>query len=122
MKRTSLVILLLFSFCVLLSGCAGNTAQSCPMNPRGGLSWPIEPVLTLTILEPSRSYVWAPVYLADTLGYYEDEGLDITFRTMGEADSEEDALLLTDPVTAMEADGQKSHSYHHTAGECSVAP
>ena len=77
------------------------------MNPRGGLSWPIEPVQNLTILEPSRSYVWAPVYLADTLGYYEDEGLDITFRTMGEADSEEDALLLTDPVTAMEADGQK---------------
>ena len=107
MKHKSITIPLLFSFCVLLSGCAGTTAQSCPMNPRGGLSWPIEPVLTLTILEPSRSYVWAPVYLADTLGYYEDEGLDVTFRPTGEADSGEDALLLTDLVTAMEADGQK---------------
>ena len=107
MKHKSITILLLISFWFLLSSCAGNTAQSCPMNPRGGLSWPIEPVQNLTILEPSRSYVWAPVYLADTLGYYEDEGLDITFRTMGEADSEEDALLLTDPVTAMEADGQR---------------
>ena len=107
MKHKSITILLLIGFCVLLSGCAGNTAQSCPMNPRGGLSWPIEPVQNLTILEPSRSYVWAPVYLADTLGYYEDEGLDVTFRPMGEADPQEDVLILTDVVTAMEADGQR---------------
>ena len=106
MKRKNLMVLLLIGICVL-PACGGNAAQSCPMNPRGGLSWPIEPVQSLTILEPSRSYVWAPVYLAEALGYYEDEGLDVTFRPMGEADSEEDALLLTDLVTAMEADGQR---------------
>ena len=51
MKRTSLIILFLASLCIFLSACGGETAQSCPMNPRGGLSWPIEPVQKLTILE-----------------------------------------------------------------------
>ena len=106
-KRKSLVILFLVSLCFLLSACGGETAQSCPMNPRGGLSWPIEPVQKLTILEQSRSYYWAPVYLAQTLGYYEDEGLEVTFQPMIESDSEEDALVLSDLITAMETDEQR---------------
>ena len=105
MKGTRLLIPLLAGLCVLLSACEGATGQSCPMNPRGGLSWPIEPVRELTVLEPFRGCVWAPVYLAGTLGYYEDEGLEVTFRPMGETDPGEDVLILTDLVSAMETDG-----------------
>ena len=107
MKRPKWIILFLASLCFLLSACGGETAQSCPMNPRGGLSWPIEPVQKLTILERSRSYFWAPVYLAQTLGYYEDEGLDVTFQPMRESAPEEDALVLSDLITAMETDGRR---------------
>lgn len=36
---------------------------------------------SITVSEPVRSELWGPVYLAKTLGYFEEEGLDVNFVT-----------------------------------------
>ncbi len=66
----------------LLSGCgpkappaaAGESDQNAPLEP-------------IVFTEPVRGHYWAPAYLAQTLGYFADEGLDAQFLTVSGADS-----------------------------------
>jgi len=56
-----------------LAGCAGTTAAPVSGQPSGDSA-----PLTLTVAQAASQINNAPVYLAQTLGYYEEEGLDIT--------------------------------------------
>jgi NitT/TauT family transport system substrate-binding protein len=42
---------------------------------------------TIVFSEPVRGYHWAPAYLAQTLGYFDEEGLEAEFLTVSGADS-----------------------------------
>ncbi len=113
MKRSIIIALLFSALLALPTGCGQKTNQAaCPLNPRGGLSVSIEPVKSVTILESSRNYFWAPVYLADTLGYYEAEGLDVTFLPMNETldvagSASDGTLVLSDLETVITTGDQK---------------
>lgn len=51
---------------------------------------------TITVAEVTHSVFYAPMYVADRLGYFEDEGLDIDFITTPGADKTMAALLSGD--------------------------
>ena len=71
---------------------------------------------TLTIAE-LRGEAWLPAYLAEALGYYKEEGLDVKFITMKDgpvafqgmhAGSADLTMLSTEPVFRAQAKGLKS--------------
>ncbi|MBP1758577.1 MAG: NMT1/THI5-like protein [Firmicutes bacterium] len=66
----------------LLSGCGAET----PPAASGG-DTDNTPLESIVFTEPVRGYHWAPAYLAQTLGYFADEGLDAEFLTVSGADS-----------------------------------
>ena len=66
----------------LLSGCGPKTPP-----PASGEPDPSASLETIVFTEPVRLYHWAPAYLAQTLGYFADEGLDAQFLTVSGADS-----------------------------------
>lgn len=68
-------------FCLsLLSACGApkedppSTAEPTELRP-------------IVFTEPVRGYHWAPAYLAETLGYFKDEGLKADFQTVSGADA-----------------------------------
>ncbi len=72
--------------------------------------------IKLTVAE-LRSEFWLPAYLAETLGYYKDEGLEITFITTKDgpvafqgmhAGSADFTMLSTEPVFRAQARGLES--------------
>lgn len=78
-KLISLCLCALLSLS-LLSGC-GNTPKQ-----EGGTENPKE-LETIVFAEPVRGYFWAPAYLAQTLGYFEEAGLKADFQTISGADA-----------------------------------
>ena len=71
---------------------------------------------TLTIAE-LRGEAWLPAYLAEALGYYKEEGLDVKFITMKDgpvafqgmhAGSADLTMLSTEPVLRAQAKGLES--------------
>lgn len=77
----------------LLAGC-GQTAEA-PAEENNEAAETVE-LEKIVITEQVRGYHWAPAYLAETLGYFEEEGLDVEFQTVQGADA-------TAPVLAGEA-------------------
>lgn len=80
MKKTlslSLAILLLFS---LLAACGSPKESSDTPADDSSLT----PII---FTEPVRAYHWAPAYLAETLGYFKEEGLAAQFQTVTGADA-----------------------------------
>ena len=77
-KLLSLALLTLFAGTVL-SGCTGDT-------PAAGDDGAPE-LQSIVFTEPVRGYHWAPAYLAQTLGYFAEEGLDAEFLTVSGADA-----------------------------------
>ena len=75
----------------LLAGCSSQTAQTEQNQPEsdGGLE-------KIVMAEPVRGYHWAQAYLAETLGYFEEEGLDVEFQTIRGSDPT--AALLSGDV------------------------
>ena len=78
MKRIGFIFLLLTL--AFLSACGSQTGQG----ENSGSTAELE---TIIITEPVRGYHWAPVYLAETLGYLEEEGLRAEFQTVSGSDS-----------------------------------
>lgn len=72
----SLACLLLFS---LLSACGAPKETQNPPAPTE-----LQPIV---FTEPVRGYHWAPAYLAETLGYFAEEGLKADFQTVTGADA-----------------------------------
>ena len=79
--KKHLAWLLALTLCLgLLGGCGEKPeAEGDPEEDAGTLT----PVV---ITEEVRGYHWAPAYLAETLGYFEEEGLDVSFETVSGAD------------------------------------
>ena len=50
----------------------------------------------VTVAEVAHSIFYAPQYLADSLGYFEDEGLDVTINLTAGADAVMAAVLSED--------------------------
>lgn len=65
----------------LLAGCGNQAAQTQQADPQQE-----ESLQTIVFTEPVRGYNWAPVYLAQTLGYFKEQGLDAQFQTVTGAD------------------------------------
>ncbi len=81
MKKAISLLLSLAFVGLLLTACGSDPA------PTGGD--PQTQLQTIVITEPVRGYHWAPVYLAETLGYLEEVGLQADFQTVSGADSSE---------------------------------
>ncbi|MCF0123541.1 MAG: ABC transporter substrate-binding protein [Ruminiclostridium sp.] len=60
-----------------LCACGGNDTQE-ETTPEETT----EELQTIVITEPVRGYHWAPVYLAQTLGYFAEEGLEADFQSV----------------------------------------
>lgn len=75
----SLVLLLSLSF---LSACGSKERETAGQETES----PKE-LKTIVFTEPVRGYHWAPAYLAQTLGYFEEAGLDAEFQTVSGADA-----------------------------------
>lgn len=72
----SLSLLLVLS---LLSACGAPKQEGTGESPKE-----LQPIV---FAEPVRGYHWAPAYLAETLGYFAEEGLKADFQTISGADA-----------------------------------
>ena len=92
MKKLLACLLAMTMALGLLAGC-GQT-ESAPKED--GDTADQEKLQKIVITEQVRGYHWAPAYLAQTLGYFAEEGLDAEFQTIKGGDA-------TAPVLAGEA-------------------
>ncbi|MDO0821250.1 ABC transporter substrate-binding protein [Desulfosporosinus nitroreducens] len=81
MKRkgflVSLIVLLGFVM-VVLAGCSNKAGTKTT----SGEATKTDVLQKITITEPARGDLWAPIYLAQTLGYFKEAGLDVDFQTV----------------------------------------
>ncbi|SET58945.1 NitT/TauT family transport system substrate-binding protein [Natronincola peptidivorans] len=101
MKRKGLLLLLplLIAFSlVFLTGC-GNSNEETAVDGNVEDSQTVESneLQKVVITEPIRSDLWAPIYLAQTLGFFAEEGIEADFQTITGGDPGA-------PVLAGEAD------------------
>lgn len=74
-KLVSLCLIALLSLS-FLSGCGTKQEAAEPQE-----------LTPIVFTEPVRGYFWAPAYLAQTLGYFEEAGLTADFQTVSGADA-----------------------------------
>lgn len=82
MKKYLAMLLALVMSLGMLAGC-GQTSE--PAEDTAGETEQVEQTGELekiVFTEPVRGYHWAPVYLAQTLGYFAEEGLDAEFQSI----------------------------------------
>ena len=77
MKRTIRALLLSLALCAALTACGGDS----------------DGTVTLKVNEVTHSVFYAPMYLADSLGYFEEEGIDLDLVTGFGADKTMTAVL-----------------------------
>lgn len=91
-KRVLAVILMIAMTAVMVAGCGksddGQKAEK-KESKDGELT-------KITVCEPTRGILWAPVYVAKAEGYFEEEGLDVEITTV-------QSDMPTAPVLADEA-------------------
>lgn len=86
MKKT-LAMLLAAALCAgLLAGCGAEPAAEEAEQAETAVETTTE-LETIVFTEQVRGYHWAPAYLAQTLGYYEEEGLTAEFQTVSGMDA-----------------------------------
>lgn len=61
--------------------------SACGAPKKEGTGEPPKELQTIVFTEPVRGYHWAPAYLAETLGYFAEEGLKADFQTVSGADA-----------------------------------
>lgn len=119
-KKWLLVLIVGVMMTMLLAACGGQEQPVSPpqaeQNGEADQEEPEEELIELTVAE-LRSEFWLPAYLADTLGYYEDEGLVIEFVTTRDgpqafqgmhAGSADFTMLSTEPVFRAQDQGLES--------------
>ena len=79
-KKLKYLLSLIIVFPLVTTGCSCND---------NGLK-------KITVAEVTHSIFYAPQYLADSLGFFEDEGLDVSFVNTNGADKTMAALLSKD--------------------------
>lgn len=88
-----LLALLLTCAMILSLGLLAGCGQTDPATPTATASLPPETdgqntdtntgdLEKIVFTEDVRGYHWAPAYLAQTLGYFKEEGLDAEFQTI----------------------------------------
>ena len=84
MKKRSIALLLSGVLALgLLGGCGSEGGQQAEgSTPPADESAPQTQLEKIVITEPARGFLWAPIYLAQTLGYFEEEGLTAEFQTV----------------------------------------
>ncbi len=119
-KKWLLVFIFGLMLTVLLAACGGQgqpgdqtqAGQEKEADPEG-----TEEELTELTVAELRSEFWLPAYLAETLGYYEEEGLKINFVTTKDgpeafqgmhAGSADFTMLSTEPVFRAQDQGLES--------------
>lgn len=80
MKKYLALLLALVMALGMLAGC-GNNAQEPAPEEETQTEQPAE-LEKIVFTEPVRGYHWAPVYLAQTLGYFAEEGLEAEFQSI----------------------------------------
>ena len=83
MKKVFALLLPLALVFGLLAGCG----QTEPAPKEDGDTAGQEKLQKIVITEDVRGYHWAPAYLAQTLGYFAEEGLDAEFQTIKGGDA-----------------------------------
>lgn len=80
-----LALLLSLTLCLgLLAGCGQQEAAPEEDPSAAQTGGELEKVV---FTEDVRGYHWAPAYLAESLGYFEEEGLDVSFETIKGGDA-----------------------------------
>jgi len=77
-KAITLSLTLMLLITLLFTGCGQNPDSQA--NDTDELE-------TIVFTEPVRGYFWAPAYLAETLGYFKEAGLQADFQTVTGADA-----------------------------------
>lgn len=94
MKKLLALLMVLTLSLGLLAGCGSAPAEEpAAQEPAQTQSGELQKIV---ITEQVRGYHWAPAYLAQTLGYFAEEGLEAEFQTIKGSDA-------TAPVFAGEA-------------------
>ena len=77
------ILALLLTLALALGLCAcGGSATEEPAQEETAQTEQTGELEKIVITEPVRGYHWAPVYLAQTLGYFAEEGLEAEFQTI----------------------------------------
>lgn len=84
-KLLALLLSLTLGLC-LLSGCGAQPTTQPEEEPSAETQQTGE-LEEIIITEQVRGYHWAPAYLAQTLGYFAEEGLDAKFETIKGSDA-----------------------------------
>lgn len=78
MKKRLLAMLLVVATTAMMAvGCGSNNAQTEEPAATGETTEGTKELTKITVTEPVRGILWAPVYAADELGYFEEVGLDV---------------------------------------------
>ncbi len=77
MKKALILAALIAASIVMLASCNTNTEPETPDTE----------LQKIIFTEPARVYHWAPAYLAQSLGYFEEVGLEAEFQTVTGADA-----------------------------------
>ena len=83
MKRFFALLLAVVLPILILTGCGSQSTQT----QSGTGNSQTANLQTIIFTEPVRGYYWAPVYLAQTLGYFAEQGLNADFQTVTGADA-----------------------------------
>ena len=89
-RKTVAVMLILVCMLSLLGTACGNKAtDSAKKETEESSAQKEESAQTdkgesehIVITEPARGFLWAPVYLAQTMGFFEEEGIEAEFQTV----------------------------------------
>ena len=80
-KRLKYLLTLIITLPLIITGCSCNSKND---------------LKKLTVAEVTHSVFYAPQYVADSMGFFKDEGLDVTFVNTNGADKTMAALLSKD--------------------------
>jgi len=124
LRRNLLVYVaaILVTALLLLGACSGQQGQKpADLQRPAGSQEAAQPApakeMTKLVVAELRSEFWLPAYLAETLGYYADEGLEVEFVTAKDgpvafqgmhAGSSHFTMLSTEPVFRAQAQGLES--------------
>lgn len=75
----SVLLICLLGF--TLAACSNNSSNP-PGDGNAENITPPENLTKITVSEPVRSELWGPVYMAQSLGFFAEEGLDVEFVTV----------------------------------------
>ena len=84
--KKKLSLLLALTLCLGLLGACGTPAEDPPAENDAEQTAATD-LIPVVFTEQVRGYHWAPAYLAETLGYFEEEGIDASFETVSGMDA-----------------------------------